>query len=143
VVEKFELEPVGFDAQFNMGVAKLYRLHDLLRQAHNSRTSDEHSVWKAALDGIRSEIKSYLDPKKDGLNEINLIKKKCELRIIQFAKWSGSNIQGNMKAHIAQSKQIEMENCLDEYEVLLVTAMKNRQFDMPDKGGNRNVTHID
>lgn len=120
-----------FDSQFNGGIAKVYRIHNMMNHVFQARSTDDHLQWKAALDSIYDEIWPYLDEKKDSITEIDKVKTACTSRVLNYIKWENSNLQGNMKNHIKQSKQVEVEIELGKYTRFLVRSLKNHNMDMP------------
>lgn len=137
----FDLENPSqhFESKFDQGLAKIYRLHYLISQCHQSRMNDEHMNWKSSLDAIYSELKPYLNEKKDGIIEMDKTQKECTKQVLNLIKWQGSNVQEQMKDHIRQTKQVDVEITLDKFQYQLVCAMRNHGLDMP---GQRDPSRV-
>lgn len=126
----------NFESVFNMGISKLWRLHNLLQTAHTARIQDSHMAWKVALDAIYSEIWAYLIDSKKKTNittlELDIVKKQCQEKLLRYLRWSANkNTMNAVTNHTIQMQQIQVEDVLDEYNRLLVRALKDMNMDMP------------
>lgn len=129
-----------FDSKFNMAFRKLERIDLLLRRAKDARMSDEHASWKVALDGVYSEIWGYIN-NKDERTKVDTVKKACQTKLLIYLGWLSQNgMPQAVRAHEQQSKQLEIEEKLDEYERELINHLKLLKMDMPGERDLRKIT---
>lgn len=126
-------EDTGFESQFNSAVIKLARIHDLLKYSHQARVDDNHAKWLLCLDGVYAEVWAYLDEKKDSelLRDIEKSRSLSRKNLLEYLR-----IMPNANAqfeYARQQRQLAMEDLLDQYERLLIKAMKIKGMDLPEK----------
>lgn len=124
-------EGEGFTASFNMALFKLERLNVILKLAHQASTDDNHQAWYASLRALHREACPYFD-KHDQPETINRLKQEAQQKLLEYIK----RAQGKRNAFTAyqlQAEQLALESALDDYEIALMTVLKNHDFDMPAK----------
>jgi len=136
-------ESKSFKSEFNAGIHKLYSLRNLINHAHEKRISDNHLECKAALDEVYNELWAYME--KDYTDQIEALDKhrtNAQTALKTYIEWQGSNLSANMKNHIRQIKQLDLEEKLDIYQRHLIKAMKTLGMDMPKKMGGMDAIGI-
>ena len=145
----------SFSSDFNMGIAKLYRIDAELKVCSMASKKDDFVLWKKCLDSVRREIWAYLNIKKDKKldaeteqERIDRLKKETTQLLSSYTLAlnmqngnGASTLRSGIMRSVGQTVSMLVDK-LDEYQCQLICSMKAHDMDMTDANGTFDPTQM-